>query len=79
MKIETKFDVGENAVIINNNRIITIPVHSISYTNKTIHYEFITSKALSMMDRDEIIYRDEEDCFKSINELTKYYESHQDR
>lgn len=75
MKIETKFNVGENAVIINDNRIAIFPVHGITYTNRTIHYEFIVSKALSMMDKDKIIYRDEEDCFKSIDELVKYYES----
>jgi hypothetical protein len=79
MRIETKFDVGENAVIIDNNIIITIPVYNISYINKTIRYEFMTSKALSMMDKDIIIHRDEKECFKSINELTQYYESKQNR
>jgi hypothetical protein len=75
MKIETKFDKGENAVIINDNKIITLQVYNISYVHNTINYSFMLSKAPTLMDNDKIIYKDEAECFKSIKELAEYYEN----
>lgn len=73
MKIETKFDKGETAFIIENDEIVSFPVNGILYEHGTISYSFIKSKALTLMDKDSIIYRDEKKCFKSIDELTNYY------
>lgn len=77
MKIETKFEIGENVVLINYDKIITLPVKGIEYSNKTIQYYFSSNKAATTMDKDIIIYRDEDECFKSVKELSEYYESKQ--
>ena len=75
MIIETKFNKGQNAFIIENDGIISLPVHRIEFKDETISYTFLKSKALTMIDRDSFIYRDEKDCFKSIDELSFFYKS----
>lgn len=79
MIIETRFDVDEKTVIIDNDKIITLPVAYIEYTNKSVRYFFCTSKALTSMDKDRYVCKDENECFKSIKELGEYYESKQNR
>lgn len=79
MKIETKFEIGENVVLINYNKIITLPIKEVEYINRIIRYSFCSSKASSSMDKDIIIYRDEDECFKSIKDLGEYYENKQNR
>jgi len=79
MKIETKFEIGENAVLIDCDKIITLPVKGVEYINRTIRYYFCSSKAATNLDKDTIIYRDEDECFKSIKELGEYYETKQNR
>ena len=74
MTIETKFDKGEKAYIINYDKVICLPVNGIEYNNGTINYSFISSKAVTGMDKDTVIYRSEESCFKSITDLANYYE-----
>lgn len=75
MIIETKFEIGEKVVLIDSNQIITLPVQDIEYVRGNIKYSFCKSKGLTMMDRDIIIDRYENQCFKSIKELSEYYES----
>lgn len=74
MNIETKFNIGEKVILIDNDKIVSLPVIDIEYTHKTIHYTFCSKKGLTMMDRDTIIYRDEEECFKNIMELVEFYQ-----
>lgn len=75
MTIETRFNKGQTAFIIENDGIISLPVHGIEFKNWIISYTFLKSKALTMADRDNIIYRDEKDCFKSIDELANFYKT----
>lgn len=79
MIIETRFEIGEKVVLIDCNIIISLPVKSIEYVNRIIRYSFCTSKAVTNIDSDKIIHRDESECFKSIKELAEYYESKQIR
>ena len=75
MTIETRFNKGEYAFIIENNKIIFLPVEEIEYSNKTIIYSFITSRAITSLDKDKIVHRDEADCYKSIDELANQYKN----
>lgn len=75
MTIETKFNKGEKAFIIENDEIICLPVQGIYYSNGSISYSFITSKAVTSMDKDSIAYKDEKKCFKSIDELSNFHKA----
>ena len=75
MTIETKLNNGDNAVFIVNNKIVRFPVRGIEYKNGTITYAFLISKAATSLDRDNYEYKDESNCFKSVKELTEYYEN----
>lgn len=75
MTIETKFNKGETAFIIENNDIVSFPVDGIEYKNGTITYSFIKRKALTLMDKDIVVYRDEKNCYKSIDELSNFYKN----
>lgn len=75
MTIETKFNQGENVFFIENNDIVSFPVDGIEYKNGTITYSFIKSKALTLMDRDNVVYKDEKNCYKSIDELSNFYKN----
>lgn len=73
MKIQSRFDVGQSVVFIENNEIVSYPVHEIEYVCRTIRYSFLVSKAINMMDKDKRVVRDEKDCFKSVHELANHY------
>lgn len=75
MKIETKFDIGEKVVTIDNNAIVTLPVQEIEYQSvfKSIKYTLLKYKAVNFGDKDGTVIKSENECFKSITELTKYY------
>lgn len=73
MIIETRFEIGEKVVLINHDKIITLPVKDIEYLNGKVRYSFCETKATTSLDKDRIIYRDEEDIFRSINQLADYY------
>lgn len=73
MTITTKFDKGEKAFIIDENRIVCLPVVSISYNSGTVSYSFRAREALTSLDSDKVIHRDEPHCFKSIDELADFY------
>ena len=77
MIINTKFDKGEKAVIIDNDGIKTLEIIEILYDNYGVKYNLRKSKALTMMDKDIITMRREDDCFKSIQELADFYEANQ--
>lgn len=73
MKIETRFEIDEEVILIDSNKIVILSVKDIQYTNKTVKYSFLVSSAVSLLDKDKIIYRDEDECFKSAAELIEYY------
>jgi hypothetical protein len=75
MKIETKFNIGENAFIIDNDKIISLPINGIEYISKTITYSFRIRTASSLIDKDKIIFREEANCYKSIDELSTFYKN----
>lgn len=77
MIINTKFDKGEKAVIIDNDGIKTLEIIEILHDNYGVKYNLLKSKALSMMDKDIITSRREDDCFKSIQELADFYKANQ--
>jgi len=77
MIINTKFDKGEKAVIIDNDAIKTLEIIEILYDNYGVKYNLLKSKALTMMDKDIITTRREDDCFKSIQELADFYKANQ--
>ena len=73
MTITTKFDKGEKAFIIDEDKIVCLPVVSISYNSGTVSYSFKAREALTLLNSDKVIHRDEPHCFKSIDELANYY------
>ena len=73
MTITTKFDKGEKAFIIDEDKIVCLPVVSISYNSGTVSYSFKAREALTLLDSDKVIHRDEPHCFNSIDELANYY------
>ena len=75
MVINTKFNKGEKAVIIDNDVIKTLEIIEILYDNYGVKYNLLKSKALSMMDKDIVTTRREDDCFKSIQELADFYKA----
>ncbi len=77
MVINTKFDKGEKAVIIDNDGIKTLEIIEILYDRYGIKYNLLKSKALTMMDKNQTITRREDDCFKSIQELADFYKANQ--
>ena len=77
MIINTKFDKGEKAVIIDNDGVKTLEIIEILYDNYGVKYNLLKSKALTMMDKDIITTRREDDCFKSIQELADFYKANQ--
>ena len=79
MTIETLFNKGDKVILIENDKITSFPVKDISYKSGTITYSFVKSKACTSMDEDTIIYRDEKNCFKSIDELANFYKNDKNR
>ncbi len=75
MIIETEFNKGQKVFFIENDDIISLPVNSIEYKNDTVTYSFVKSKALTSMDKDTIIYRDEDKCFASLELMFEHYEN----
>ena len=73
MIIKTKFEQGEVAYIIHEDKIIKRSVDRISYRYKTIYYQFTVTKGSTMMDKDKETEREESECFKSIKELADAY------
>jgi DNA polymerase III alpha subunit (gram-positive type) len=78
MNIQTKYEIGQKLFLIENDKIQSFKVNKIeaktyNITSCCIIYSFITSKGLTLMDKDHIIYRSEDECFPSIEDLTKSY------
>jgi topoisomerase-4 subunit A len=71
MTIETKFDKGEMAFFIDDESIVSFPVSGIYYDNGIISYSFTTLRALTNLDKDKVVRRNESKCFKSVNELAE--------
>ncbi|MHB8871669.1 MAG: hypothetical protein ACYC5G_04410 [Candidatus Doudnabacteria bacterium] len=81
MIIETKFNIGECVVTIDNNSIVTLPIQEIDYSSKfnSIKYTLLKYKATSFGDKDGIAVKTENECFESIVKLAEYYGSKQNR
>lgn len=81
MKIETKFDVDENVITIHNDSIVTLPVKSFEYNSiyKSTKYTLLKYKAVNFGDKDGVVVKSEDECFKSLKELTEFYGSKQNR
>lgn len=77
MKIETKFEIDEKVVTIDNNSIVILPVIGIEYVFKRIRYTLLKYKAVNFGDKNGVTIKDEDECFKSIKELAEYYENKQ--
>lgn len=77
MKIETKFDVGETVVTISNDKIVTLPVISFEHNSvyKSTKYTLLKYEASNFGDKDEVVIKSEDECFKSLKELTDFYGS----
>ena len=73
MTIETKFDKGQKVFLIDNDEIISLPVNGVEYKNGTITYSFIKHKSQTLMDKDTVVYRDEERCFGSIENMVERF------
>lgn len=76
MKIETKFNVGEEVFTIENNGIQKFPVkdiqvHVTAFTK--IRYALLKSRSVNFGDNDSVTTKDEEECFKSLNDMIEYY------
>lgn len=74
MVINTKFNFDDNVFIIHNDQIIKRSVVGVSTQNQNIYYNIRISKALSMLDKDIIVLKDESSCFSTIEEMCKFYE-----
>jgi hypothetical protein len=75
MEIKTKFNIHDNVVLIHYDKIIILDVKIIEYVNNKIRYGFLERETLPSEVSNKMIYRDENECFKSIKELTSYYEN----
>jgi hypothetical protein len=80
MKILTRFNIGNVPYIIDNDKIIHhYPIVGITVVVRLnghidISYTLLKNKATQLMDRDTIIYRDEDSCYASSEEIIKAFE-----
>lgn len=77
MTIETKYSTGDKVVIIDSNKIVSLPIHGIEI-QATKHYVIITyelmvSRAATAMDKDKFTHRREEDVYGSIEEVLEVF------
>jgi len=79
MKIETRFNVGDNVVTINYDRITTLQIVAIEcYKTKNylnIKYTLLVSKSIDLSSKDLIVVKDERECFESIQEQADFYKT----
>ena len=81
MIIETKFNIGECVVTIDNDSIVTLPIQKIEYNSEygSIKYTLLKYKAAIFGDKDGIAVKTENECFESIGKLAEHYGSKQNR
>ncbi len=73
MNIKTKFNRGQMVFVIDNNGIEQYPIESIEYRNGQIIYTLLIRKAQLLGDKDILIDREEQNCFKTIDALARNY------
>ena len=71
MTIETKYNKNDKVMIIENNKIISVTVYVIMYNNGRVQYDLLIKKALTLMDKDYSVIRDEEDVYANVEEIAK--------
>lgn len=69
MKIESKFNIDDYVIVINNNRFVRLQIYDISYANKTFTYKLIIRKAPTSLDKDLFIERDELSCYGNPSDV----------
>lgn len=73
MELESRFNEGDNVVIIYESKLVRVSVKRIAYRYGSFYYTFLLGKALTMMDKDKEIEKKESECFKTIQQLADYY------
>jgi hypothetical protein len=77
MDLTTKFDKGQFVFTIDKDEIVKLPVDKIEviFERKArIKYVLLKYKAVNFGDPDFTVIKDEEECFKTLDDLVKYYE-----
>lgn len=75
MTIVTKFNVDDFLILIENNRIIRGQVKSVNYAQSKVQYHVLLRKSTTLNDKDVYVYRDEDNCFDSIDSLAAFYKN----
>lgn len=75
MKIETKFDKGDNVVTIFKDHVVTMRIGGVMYGKGRVSYFFCPEENTKIDLLFEIIHKDESECFGSIDELCEYYKA----
>lgn len=75
MKIETKFNIGDNVYTILDNNIVCHPVTSIQYMSGEVAYTLLIRESETLMDKNKYATFSESSCFKSIDDLADYYKA----
>ncbi len=73
MIIETKFNKGDNVLILNDSKLLKLPVKNIEFLNGAVYYSFLICPAATSLDRDEWEQKREDECFANIDELYKKF------
>jgi hypothetical protein len=74
MKLESKFDINEWVFTIYEGTIIKREVRNINFVNNCFHYELLIKTAGQLLgDKPKILAFEENNIFKSIDELAAYY------
>jgi hypothetical protein len=75
MEFKTRFYTGQKVFIIENNRIISLPIYGIRIVQESqsrmidVTYSFMKSKTKTLMDQDVVIWRDEIDVYATVSEI----------
>jgi len=76
MKIETRFNRGDDVVFIHDDKLKRLPVKDVEFVGDKIRYTFVTYEHSGIgMGSDEVSTTYEEDCFGSAAELAEFYEN----
>ena len=72
MKIETKFNIGDYVIAINNNRFAKLQIKDIKYVYNTISYSLLVRKAPTSLDKDLFIERTECNCWGNHSDVCDF-------
>ena len=79
MKIDTRFNVNDIVVTINYDKVTALQIESISCIKTknylAIRYTLLVSKGISFDSKDVTVVKDENECFKSVQDLADFYKS----